>query len=36
MNEKGRHEHKLNINYSDYMQLSSKLRHIADFERKCL
>jgi len=32
MNEKGRHEHKLNINYSDYMQLSSKLRHIADFD----
>lgn len=32
MKEKGRHEHKLNINYSDYMQLSSKLRHIADFD----
>lgn len=29
MKEYGRHEHKLYINWSDYMQLRSKLRHIA-------
>jgi hypothetical protein len=36
MDEKGRHEHKLNINYSDYMQLSSRLRHIAKFDENAL
>ncbi|HCD44677.1 MAG TPA: molecular chaperone [Lachnoclostridium sp.] len=36
MDEKGRHEHKLNINYADYMQLSSRLRHIAKFDENAL
>lgn len=33
MNEKSRHEHKLYINLSDYMQLSSKLKHIAQLDK---
>ena len=36
MNEKGRHEHKLYINYSDYMQLRSRLRYIAKFDENAL
>lgn len=32
MNGKGRHEHKLYINYFDYIQLSSKLKHIVQFD----
>ncbi|ABX41088.1 polyphosphate polymerase domain-containing protein [Lachnoclostridium phytofermentans] len=29
MNEKGRHEHKIYVNTSDFMQLSAKLKYIA-------
>lgn len=30
---KGRHEHKLYINMTDYMQLSSQLKHIAQLDK---
>ena len=33
MSKKGRHEHKLYINMTDYMQLSSRLKHIAQLDK---
>ena len=33
MNGKGRHEHKLYINMTDYMQLSLQLKHIAQLDK---
>ena len=36
MKKKGRHEHKLYINLSDYMQLSSRLKHIAQLDKNSL
>ncbi len=36
MKGKGRHEHKLYINMSDYMQISSKLKHIAQLDKNSL
>ncbi len=36
MKKKGRHEHKLWINLSDYLELSSKLKHIAELDKNSL
>jgi hypothetical protein len=36
MERKGRHEHKLYINLSDYMQLSTQLKHIAQLDQNSL
>lgn len=36
MSKKGRHEHKFYINVSDYMQLSSRLKHIAQLDSNSL
>lgn len=33
MDKKGRHEHKLYINYRDYMQLTGQLKHIAHLDK---
>lgn len=33
---KGRHEHKLCINISDYMQISSKLKYVAQLDKNSL
>ncbi len=36
MNRKGRHEHKLYINPADYLQLSARLKHIAQLDKNSL
>lgn len=36
MGEKARHEHKMYINHSDYLQLSSRLKHIAKHDNNAL
>lgn len=33
LSKKGRHEHKLYINMADYLQLSSRLKHIAQLDK---
>ena len=36
MDAKGRHEHKLYINPADYLQLSARLKHIAQLDKNSL